>query len=588
MARDRSGHWKRLMVGSAAVLAAAVVAPRFVPAPDLDENRVPAGLPEPPSDLASLMAYPRAMDNYVADNFPDRSRLIAALNYLRLRLGVSGSTRVIVGPEGWLFYDNGSHMGAARGAPKVSDPAARQWLTNLAGRTEALREKGIAYLVLCAPDKEAVYPGRGPAWFHLDPDRTAARLANLAAQSQAGQVVYPAPELTAAARAGLKVYSVNETHWTGLGAYQGYTALMLRLQAMKIGGGPRPLENFTYVQHRNDLPRNLALMLGIASYVPIDHPEVDDPDGEAKLTTTYLTDQIDWTKPRVIDTGQPGKPVLMMTMDSFSTALLPYLYGDFSRIILAHNQDGAWREDLIARFKPDAVVLEVVESGLSFVMDTGPPAPAAVLARIDDALAHPRSSSPAAAFALASQGPRPAAVAPTPLLAPPPPSPGPKPAEPQPARALEPVQGHRANVITGGRGDDLLNGTPGDDVILGLGGNDTIHGLGGNDILRGGKGNDVIVGGDGDDEIWGDRGDDTLTGGRGADLFHGAEGADLDLITDFTAAEGDRIVLKTGTRYTVHQVGRDTVIELRGSRIVLKGVTAATLPRGWLVFRPGG
>ncbi|MDB5419039.1 MAG: hypothetical protein JWP50_2458, partial [Phenylobacterium sp.] len=395
MARDLSGHWKRLMMGSAAVLAAAFVAPRFIPAPDLDENRVPAELPEPPRDLGSVMAYPRAMDRYVADNFPARSRLIGALNYLRLRLGVSGSSQVIVGPDGWLFYDNGSHMGAARGAPKITDPAARQWLTNLAGRTEALRQRGIAYLVVCAPDKEAVYPERGPAWFHLDPDRTAARLTKLAAQAQVGELVYPAPELAAAAHAGLKVYSVNETHWTGLGAYQGYVTVMRRLQAVGVGGGPRPLEGFTYVQH-NGPPRNLALMLGIASYVPIDHPEVGDPDREATLATTYLTDQIDWNKPRVIDTGQAGKPVLLMTMDSFSTALLPYLYGDFSRIVVAHNQDGPWREDLVARFKPDAVILEVVESGLSFVMETGPPAPAAALARIDEAIAHPGRPSPAA------------------------------------------------------------------------------------------------------------------------------------------------------------------------------------------------
>src|SRR5437763_2957427 len=100
---------------------------------------------------------------------------------------------------------------------------------------------------------------------------------------------------------------------------------------MGVGGGPRPLSDFSYVRHPVwGTPRNLALMLGVASFVPIDFPEVGDPDLEKTLTITYLTGQIDWTKPRVVDTGQLGKPVLLMTMDSFSNALLPYLYGDFS------------------------------------------------------------------------------------------------------------------------------------------------------------------------------------------------------------------------------------------------------------------
>ena len=35
----------------------------------------------------------------------------------------------------------------------------------------------------------------------------------------------------------------------------------------------------------------------------------------------------------------------------------------------------------------------------------------------------------------------------------------------------------------------------------------------------------------------------------------------------------------------VRQVGADTVLELAGGRLTLRGVRAATLPPGWLFFR---
>ena len=555
MTRTFSGHWRRLIAGCLAVLVAAFAVPALVRAPDLDENRSLAPPPEPPRGLQALAAWPRAADLYVADHFPPRALLIAALNALRLRLGVSGSRRVIVGRDGWLFYDDGSHLGPSRGVPVMSDARVRVWLSGLAGRSEALRARGIAYLVLAAPDKESIYPARAPDWFRLDPDRPAMRLRRLAERSGAGELIYPADPLTRAARAGSPVYTPYETHWTGLGAYLAYAELMRRLQALGLSReGPRPMEAFARVGEGGpDAPRNLALMLGVASFVRADYPQLDDPAAEARLRTVYLTDEVNWTKPHVIDTGMPDKPVLLLMMDSFSQALVPFLYGDFSRIVVAHNQDGPWREDLIARFQPDVVVTEVVESGLPYVVAEGPQASPAELARIDAALKGappPGGPQPPVRFALAQR-----------------------------RRPLEPLQGRGFRTLAGGPGDDHLVGGDEPDAIIGQRGDDTLEGRGGPDVLRGGRGNDSISGGPGDDWISGDRGVDTLSGGPGADTFHLSDTSDLDLVVDFSAAEGDRVEIEPGLAWRVRQVGPDTVIELPHARMVLKGVKAASLPR---------
>jgi len=137
--------------------------------------------------------------------------------------------------------------------------------------------------------------------------------------------------------------------------------------------------------------------------------------------------------------------------------------------------------------------------------------------------------------------------------------------------------------LVGGQGNDLITGQGDFSILYGNLGNDTIHGGSGNEWLRGGQGDDVLNGGAGNDWISGDRGADTETGGAGADTFNGFAGIGMDRVTDFNAAEGDRIQLDPGTHYTVSQVGADTVVDLgNGDELLLANVQLSTLPPGWI------
>lgn len=82
---------------------------------------------------------------------------------------------------------------------------------------------------------------------------------------------------------------------------------------------------------------------------------------------------------------------------------------------------------------------------------------------------------------------------------------------------------------TGSRDANVLTGNAGNNVLSGLGGADTIDGGAGNDMLDGGTGQD------------------RLTGGLGSDTFVFSTlssttlGSSLDIVTDFTASDGDKL-----------------------------------------------
>lgn len=121
--------------------------------------------------------------------------------------------------------------------------------------------------------------------------------------------------------------------------------------------------------------------------------------------------------------------------------------------------------------------------------------------------------------------------------------------------------------IVGGGGDDWLRGNAGNDRMFGGTGDDTLRGndgrdrlLGedGNDLLMGQDGNDVLQGGDGSDSLFGEAGDDTLNGGKGRDILKAGEGDNV-----LNGGGGaDELILTLGNSTAKGGAGADTFIFL--------------------------
>ena len=143
----------------------------------------------------------------------------------------------------------------------------------------------------------------------------------------------------------------------------------------------------------------------------------------------------------------------------------------------------------------------------------------------------------------------------------------------------------------GGDGADLLFGNQGSDTLYGNVGADTLYGGLGDDTLFGGRDDDLLFGDAGNDLLFGDLGNDTLSGGSGADVFAFGEhriagrGDGNDVITDFNAAEGDRIQLRNGLTYSLraNAVGEAVIVWSDNDSVTLRGIGVRDVQSGWFI-----
>ncbi|SFI25402.1 calcium-binding protein [Albimonas pacifica] len=154
--------------------------------------------------------------------------------------------------------------------------------------------------------------------------------------------------------------------------------------------------------------------------------------------------------------------------------------------------------------------------------------------------------------------------------------------------------GEAADRFTGGDLQDQAHGGAGDDALLGGGAKDWLYGEEGEDVLRGnawrdrlygGEGDDRLYGGKGADRLYGGDGDDWMKGGRGPDRFVFVEGSGDDVVADFDASQGDRVVFSrvdvggfAALRALMEDTDDGVLIALTDERsVLLEGTVAADL-----------
>ncbi|MBX9775705.1 MAG: cadherin domain-containing protein [Xanthobacteraceae bacterium] len=143
---------------------------------------------------------------------------------------------------------------------------------------------------------------------------------------------------------------------------------------------------------------------------------------------------------------------------------------------------------------------------------------------------------------------------------------------------------------------EAIQGSSGNDVIRtnSWGFSVELRGGAGDDLLAAGVTgvvSDILNGEAGDDILDGGAGDDGLTGGSGADTFVIGAGGGIDLITDFNAAEGDKIdftgiagVYGLADLTVTEYRGNTTIALARGEGVVFRNISSETLTDVMFLF----
>lgn len=191
------------------------------------ENRNLAALPELPRTWAGTLAFPAALDSWVADHMGFRSQLITANNLLRFELfGQFPTSQALLGRHGRVFLASyGTNAPAYSGIDAVcgiiAPPEQRTSLVahlNLFSTT--MEAHGLDGHLMIVPSAPVVYTEDLPAWEARRCTNSTPPIATALASPQLrapGSVLYPLAELRAM-RADAAVYPGTWFHWAGPGA----------------------------------------------------------------------------------------------------------------------------------------------------------------------------------------------------------------------------------------------------------------------------------------------------------------------------------------------------------------------------------
>jgi len=344
------------------------------------EKRKLAPFPVWKFDRKSIAAFPGAFQTFFDDHFGLRDELAQCYYFLGAMLKNASNPNVLIGEEGWLFYikpDDGNSLEDYRKIIALSEEQLFRWKRSLEFKHEWLRQRGIRYLFVIAPDKHSIYGKCMPR-----------RIWQIGTQSCLDQfldymrgsdvpILDLRPALMQAKSAG-QLYFKTDAHWNAFGASVAQEAIMTAVSAyfpeirvthyvsgdfLWEAGGTRPDDFFWSAGGRAG---DLARMLNLSDLLQEEqYPRLRDP---LPVCEKYYA-----SEPPVISTTfwtvcPQNAPSAVIFRDSYGTILQPYLSPYFSKSLYIWQRPTMQMfQTAVAQFAPDIVIEERVERYIQFI-----------------------------------------------------------------------------------------------------------------------------------------------------------------------------------------------------------------------------
>lgn len=334
----------------------------FFPERRNTEQRTPAARPEGASFFSSPGKFLYAYDKYFVDHFGFRNNLVHMSNLIKAKYlkVLEPVPYVIVGKEGWLFYNNETEM--RRFSCSLS-PYSESELAALKDHLDELyyrlKGKNIFFMIVIAPDKQSIYPEYFP--------KQESRISDLACMDQVSSFLrenssVPFLDLRSPLRKAKEtfpVYYKNDTHWNWYGGYIAYFEIMKVLSTRFPIIHPLQMSDFDIKLRKKWMSGDLAIMLSIPHYAgDMDIRLINKKPWRARVCSGGASLMGGMCE---METADPGLPRLVMFRDSFGTIPIKFIAEHFSKSVFWWEDWHATFDKRIEEGKPDIVILELGE-----------------------------------------------------------------------------------------------------------------------------------------------------------------------------------------------------------------------------------
>jgi len=320
----------------------------------LTENRLPAPLPEIFKDGALNLSLPEDAEEFFKDRFAGRTMMIDA--YSRVVggiFGVSANDKVILGRDGWLFFQEtvGDFVGSAALSDAQMDSLVR-YLIEIKRTAEA---RGQTFLIAVAPNKNTIYGEYMPSGYRRTDKPTNYERLLIAEGLDCIDLrtALLAPEQT--------LYYKTDTHWNGSGARIAAHEIMLAIEERT--GVKAGIDWNAGVSEIGMVTGDLGRML-YPAYPPVELDNLYDDVAQRYSTIGRYQSPDDLR----ITTESDGAALrVVMFRDSFANALIPYFSNAYSNV--HYSRQTPLPLDSSAVLEADVIVLEIAERRLGELLD---------------------------------------------------------------------------------------------------------------------------------------------------------------------------------------------------------------------------
>ena len=293
------------------------------------------------------------VDSYLADRIGFRPWLLIAGHRLRYELGATVIHDVVIGKQGWLFFDGSEEIEQYLGLRPLRAPQIQAILDRLDRYRREAQSRGALFVFVIAPNKSSIYSEDLPDGLNPIGPTPADQLMQALAARPEIPVVDGRALLRQSRQLGPLFFKMD-SHWNDLGAY-----IVLRAAIARAGLGAEGLRPMTdYEITLGSGETDLLRLLNMGRY-----REWGIPNLQEKFATPGLRWERNGPDDPVTDVitqPPPARGRVLVIGDSFSIGWMKFLGPGFARAVrLAYAQQG--HDSMVARERPDLLIVEIVE-----------------------------------------------------------------------------------------------------------------------------------------------------------------------------------------------------------------------------------